>query len=151
MSKSAARFWSSRPGRRSCTKTWRRGLGSHWRGSPCPASGWWGSLVRTSQIVEKISVSTIRTMSNNDELELDVQQNKFVNSNGQWLLVGSALLITCYSVHSCHFTKLWLREFFFDGFPYSVCQWHFYPQSLTKKLKIQFKASWTRKKYIWEN
>ena len=28
--------------------------------------------------------------------------NKFVNSNGngQWLLVGSALLITCYSVHS---------------------------------------------------
>ena len=26
-------------------------------------------------------------MSNNDELELDVRQNKFVNSNGQWLLV----------------------------------------------------------------
>ena len=32
--------------------------------------------------------------------------NKFVNSNGQWLFIGSALLITCYSVHSCPFTKL---------------------------------------------
>ena len=29
-------------------------------------------------------------------------ENKFVNSNGQWLLVGSALLITCYLVRSCH-------------------------------------------------
>ena len=33
-------------------------------------------------------------------------ENKFVNSNGQWLLVGKALLITCYSVHFCRFTKL---------------------------------------------
>ena len=31
--------------------------------------------------------------------------NKFVNSNGQWLLISSALLITYYSVRSCHFTK----------------------------------------------
>ena len=35
------------------------------------------------------------------------KKNKLVNSNGQWLFVGcSALLITCYSVYSCRFTKL---------------------------------------------
>ena len=32
-------------------------------------------------------------------------KNKIINSNGQWLLIVSALLITCYSVHSSHFTK----------------------------------------------
>ena len=32
--------------------------------------------------------------------------NKFVNSNDQCLFVGNDLLITFYSVHSRHFTKL---------------------------------------------
>ena len=34
-----------------------------------------------------------------------MKTSKFINSKGQWLLVGIALLLTCYSVHSCHFTK----------------------------------------------